>query len=191
MLFLNPSRIMPSMIGLLSLLSVTVPIINATPIVSKTVSLAPRADPGFTCHMAPEGTVEARDGEIIETRDGTINRRGDFCHHADPGYCTIAITVTPSRIAEHKTDMVYLWDSSCRQIGGMFSGQDIDMASQLPYKIIGHMAFNNERLTAFPEFYVRLRTMAAGFMPILAIPNGSIAVSFPAINHNFVRRTHG
>ncbi|TGO18028.1 hypothetical protein BTUL_0013g00510 [Botrytis tulipae] len=174
MLFLNTNRIMPNMIGLLSFLSVTVPIVNATPIVSQAVSkaasLAPRADPGFILNArrdnaveaidgvscdtkALEGTVDARDGEIIETRDGTINRRGDFCHHADPGYCTIAITVTPSRLAEGKnTDMVYLWDNSCRQIGGMFSGQDIDMASQLPYKIVGHMAFNNQRLTAFPEF---------------------------------------
>ncbi|KAF5874563.1 uncharacterized protein Bfra_004574 [Botrytis fragariae] len=272
MLFLNPSHIMPSMIGLLSFLSVTVPFVNATPIVSKVVSLAPRADPGFTCHMAPEnyctigitvtpsriveeqpeygfmesgfnidmasrlpykivGTlsagesameriatnpsicyagrcwgsndpcwyivpigngkdqwqnvcvfqcnkmntrrdntveaideasvdikvldepIEARDGEIIETRDGTIGRRGDLCHHADPGYCTIAVTVTRSRLAAGITDdMVYLFDSSCRQIGGMFSHQNINMASQLPYKIVGHMAFNNQRLTAFPDF---------------------------------------
>ncbi|TGO66736.1 hypothetical protein BOTNAR_0055g00230 [Botryotinia narcissicola] len=288
MLFLNPNRIMPNMIGLLSFLSVTVPIVNATPIVSQAVSkaasLAPRADPGFTCHMAPENyctigitvtpsslvdeqpefiylfdsycnrygfmesgfnidmasrlpykivgtlsagesameriatnpsicyagrcwgsnnpcwnrvpigngrdqwqnvcvfqcnnmnaprdnaveaidgasTVDAHDGDIIETRDGTINRRGDFCHHADPGYCTIAITVTPSRLAEgKKTDMVYLWDNSCRQIAGMFSDQNIDMASQLPYKIIGHMAFNNQRLTAFPEFCYAGRSTTA------------------------------
>ncbi|KAF7900345.1 uncharacterized protein EAF01_007647 [Botrytis porri] len=286
MLFFNPSRIMSNMIGFLSLLSflsVTVPIVNASPIVSNAVSLAPRADPGFTCHMAPEnyctigitvtpsriavdlpefiylfdsycnrygfmesgfnidmasclpykvvgtlaaeerameriatnpsicyagrcwgsndpcwyrvpisngedqwqnvcvfqcnnmnarrdntieaidgalvdikaldGTIEARVGETIETRDGTIARRGDVCHHADAGYCTIAVTVTPSRLAAGATDdWVYLFDSSCRTIGGMYSGQDIDMASQLPYKIVGHMAFQNQRLTAFPDF---------------------------------------
>ncbi|KAF7886955.1 uncharacterized protein EAF02_003602 [Botrytis sinoallii] len=242
MISLNPSRIMPSMIGLLSLLSITVPFVNATPIVSKAVSLAPRADPGFTCHMAPEnyctigitvtpsriaadlpdrlpykvvGTlaaegrcwgskdpcwyrvpigngkdqwqnvcvfqcnnmnarrdntieasdgvsvdvealdepIKASDGEIIETRDGTIARRGDLCHHADAGYCTIAVTVTRERLAAGATDdWVYLFDSSCRTIGGMYSGQNINMASQLPYKIVGHMAFNNQRLTAFPEF---------------------------------------
>ncbi|KAF7931598.1 uncharacterized protein EAE98_004334 [Botrytis deweyae] len=283
MISLNPSRIMPSMIGFLSLLSITVPFVNATPIVSKAVSLAPRADPGFTCHMAPEnyctigitvtpsritadlpefiylfdsycnrygfmesgfnidmasrlpykvvGTLAARDGtvgrivtnpsicyagrcwgsndpcwyrvpigngkdqwqnvcvfqcnnmnarrhntieasdgasvdvkaldepikasdgEIIETRDGTIARRGDLCHHADAGYCTIAVTVTRARLDAGATDdWVYLFDSSCRTIGGMYSGQNINMASQLPYKIVGHMAFDNKRLTAFPEF---------------------------------------
>ncbi|TGO27018.1 hypothetical protein BPAE_0049g00450 [Botrytis paeoniae] len=110
MLFLTPSGIMPSMIGFLSLLSVTVPIVNATPIVSKAVSLAPRADPGFTCHMAPEN------------------------------YCTIGITVTPSRIADEQPEFIYLFDSYCNRYGFMESGFDIDMASRLPYKIVGTLS---------------------------------------------------
>ncbi|KAF7956618.1 hypothetical protein EAE96_003952 [Botrytis aclada] len=107
-------------------------------------------------------TIEARDGALVDTkaldgpveaRDGTIGRRGDLCHHADAGYCTIAVTVTRSRLnAGAMDDWVYLFDSSCRQIGGMYSDQNIDMASQLPYKIVGHMAHNNERLTALPDF---------------------------------------
>lgn len=142
MLFLNTSRIMLMIVGLLSLLLVTAPIVNATPIVSKAVDI-----------KALDGTIEARDEGIVETRDGTLARRGDLCHHADDGYCTIAVTVTRAALnAGIDNDMVYLFDNSCRPIGGMFSGQNINMASQLPYKIIGHMAFENKRLTAFPDF---------------------------------------
>ncbi|TEY74743.1 hypothetical protein BOTCAL_0070g00090 [Botryotinia calthae] len=143
MLFLNTSRIMPMIVGLLPLLLATAPIVNATPIVSKAVDI-----------KALDGTIEAR--------DGTLARRGDLCHHADDGYCTIAVTVTRARLDVGITDdMVYLFDNSCRQIGGMYSDQNINMASQLPYKIIGHMAFENKRLTAFPDFFYAGRCTTA------------------------------
>lgn len=92
--------------------------------------------------------VAAKDISTVKSRDVTL------CNVVAEGFCTIGVTVTTANLRDNKKDWVYLFDSYCNEIGGDWQGPNIDLASELPYKIIGEMAAGGQdfALTAFPQF---------------------------------------
>ncbi|ESZ91196.1 hypothetical protein SBOR_8424 [Sclerotinia borealis F-4128] len=89
---------------------------------------------------------------ISEDEGSTILPRAVLCKLAAGGWCTLSVANTPGRIKNKQgTDYIWLWDSQCNPIGGGWVGLNIDLASQLRYKIIGIRA-HDSNLKNMPDF---------------------------------------
>ncbi|EDN97119.1 predicted protein [Sclerotinia sclerotiorum 1980 UF-70] len=104
----------------------------------------------LTISIANAAPVPDNEVSTINASDGAL------CSSSRVGYCTLAVTVRTEAIKDGLQDYVRVFDSICNEIGGDWQNFDIDLASQLRFKIIGTFASgphdSPERLEPMPCF---------------------------------------
>lgn len=142
MIFLNPKSIMRTMVAFLAVNSLTNTIIvNAAPVSENEVSVYSR---------------RAEEASIFERQTGATVCRTN----TDIKVCTFTVTMNVPTASSGLYE-VRLYDSSCNVIGGMDSPWNIDLASQLPYKIIGTVTQSNGDVSSNPSFWYAGRYFSA------------------------------